>query len=53
MPSPAVSNLLAMIAREHDPDVLIKYVNTCYDVEVMRAAANRIYDLGKKKEASK
>lgn len=41
----AVADLLAMISVETDPEVLHKYVNTCYDPDVMRAAANKIYDL--------
>lgn len=49
----SVDAILAKIAAESNPDELIKYVNACSDTEVMRAAANRIYDLGKKKEARK
>lgn len=42
--------LLAAIANERDPNVLMKYVNMCYDTDVMRSAANRCYELmeGKK-----
>lgn len=37
--------LLSQIQTERDPNVLIKYVNMCYDVDVMRSAANRMYGL--------
>jgi len=52
MPSIPITKaaLLAAIAKERDPNVLMKYVNMCYDPDVMRSAANRCYELteGKK-----
>lgn len=38
-------SLLEAIAKERDPNVLMRYVNMCYDPEVMRAAANRAYGI--------
>jgi len=37
--------LLASIQVERDPNRLMQYVNSCYDVDVVRAAANRCYDI--------
>lgn len=49
--------LLSQIQTERDPNVLIKYVNMCYDVDVMRSAANRMYGLlygdGKERKGEK
>jgi hypothetical protein len=39
------SALLASIQDERDPNRLMKYVRSCYDVDVVRAAANRCYDI--------
>lgn len=38
-------SLLDSISTERDIKVLMKHVNMCYDPDVMRAAANRVYDL--------
>jgi len=37
--------LLSDIAIERDPNRLMQYVRSCYDVDVVRAAANRCYDI--------
>jgi len=44
------SALLASVQAERDPNRLMQYVRSCYDVDVVRAAANRCYELmeGKK-----
>jgi regulatory protein YycH of two-component signal transduction system YycFG len=42
--------LLASIQAESDPNRLMQYVRSFYDVDVVRSAANRCYELmeGKK-----
>ena len=45
MYSDAVELEIARIKRCDDPKELMTFVNSSYDVNIMRAAANRCYDL--------
>ena len=45
MYSDAVELEIARIKRCDDPKELMTFVNSSYDVTIMRAAANRCYDL--------